>query len=112
MIGPSKVQVGGFDLDCETDGLAKDASIRLAIRAEDIVVGGGDSAADNRISARLDELEFNGAFLRANLTAPQLDGASLVADVAMGLIRGQQIRAGDTVPITLPRELIRVFPSD
>jgi iron(III) transport system ATP-binding protein len=108
--GGSKVQAANLRLACNTEGFETDDDIRLAIRAEDIMLAESVGAAENCLSATLDDFEFNGAFCRATLSASELNGTKLVADFSTGQLRGRQFRTGDTLSIVLPHDLIRAFP--
>ena len=109
VIGADRVRVGGVELSCSSNGAARNSPVTLAIRAEDILLGGGSPGA-NALSARIHELEFNGSFCRATLSAEGLGAEILTANFSIGDVRNHRIATGGVLPIELPPSLIRVFP--
>ncbi len=84
--------------------------IFLAIRPEDVRVGVVGSV--NTVQAHVEELEFLGAFYRLTIHLDGLENASLVADVSANRMRDQDIVVGGPVTISLPPDLLRVYPAD
>ena len=108
--GPSSVRLGRLELACDTDGLAEGATVTIAVRPEDIVVQGVGAGDENVYEARVDDVEFLGSFVRAELASEATGEERLRADLSINLVRRQALSAGDTLMVRLPRECIRIYP--
>jgi len=104
---PDRVTVGSVALECPAqDGLAPGSRVRLCIRPEDVRVRDLPANAANRLTVEVAELDFVGAFCRANLRA---DGVALTADFSSNLIRDLGVAQGRSLDIALPVDRLRVF---
>ena len=102
------VQVADHKLACKTDQNIENQPVLAAIRPEDVMVG---AHGDNTVQARIDDMEFLGAFARATLVIEDLKGQSITADFSANLIRRENLSNGQEIAITLPKESLRVFPA-
>jgi len=107
-----RVRLGDLELDCAVDGITDGAPVTLAVRPEDVVLQGVSLADENAFEAEIAEAEFLGSFLRVDLSVPGLGERRLRADFSINLVRRQDIRQGDKVLISLPKDLLRVYPGE
>ncbi len=111
-VAPGRFNWHGLELSCEsTQDTRLGALAALALRPEDIVLHDDTAPAQdgqNQCEARVEDLEFLGAFCRVSMRLP-LNGQSLVADVPtaqafrMGLTKDRQLMIG------LPADRMRAF---
>ena len=111
VLGPERVRLGQIELDCADglDGIEEGAAVTLCVRPEDLAVQRAQPEARNTVSARVDDLEFLGAFYRVTLAIEGLDDQQLTADFAPKLIREFDIRVGADLMVEFPDDRIRVF---
>jgi iron(III) transport system ATP-binding protein len=111
--GPDQVRCGTFDVQCaDAHGLAPDTPISLAVRPEDVRLGGDDSRALNTALGYVKDIEFLGSFYRLTFHLNGLEEALLVAEVSINRMRDLDIEAGNSLPVRLPPSLVRVYPAD
>ena len=111
VVRPGTVRLGGIDLACEGDGLAAGAPVTLAIRPEDIRVGGVQGTEENAVRATVEAMTFLGSFFRVDLGGEALGGTRLRADLAVDLVRQLDLAPGRMLPVLLPRRRLRVYPA-
>ena len=111
VVRPGTVRLGGIDLACEGDGLAAGAPVTLAIRPEDIRVGGVQGTEENAVRATVEVMTFLGSFFRVDLGGEALGGTRLRADLAVDLVRQLDLAPGRMLPVLLPRRRLRVYPA-
>jgi iron(III) transport system ATP-binding protein len=99
-----------LELACDVDGFAPGTPVTLAIRPEEIRVQDVAGTEANAVQARIDALEFLGAFFRVDLVAEGLTGVTLRADLAVDVMRRLDIAPGQSRPVVLPPERLRVYP--
>ena len=85
---------------------AQDGDVSVLIRPEHVVLGVGASDAAH-LTARVERLVYFGTDTHVHLRLPQ--GEALVARVQNALRGGPTLREGDTVPVALPVEALRVL---
>ena len=110
VIGPGTVRLGGLRLRCEADGFADGTAVTIAIRPEDLVVQDVQGGEDNVLEARVEAMAFLGSFFRADLAGVTIGDTRLVADLSVDVVRRLGLREGQTLPVLLPRDRIRVYP--
>jgi iron(III) transport system ATP-binding protein len=104
------VTMGGISLACPPqEGLAAGKDVRVCIRPEDVKVRDLPDNAINRVPIEVAELDFVGAFCRANLRARAEPTVALTADFSSNLIRDLGVRTGSHLDIALPPDRLRVF---
>ena len=111
VVGPRQVRLGRITLDCAAglDRLAEGAAVTVCIRPEDLAVHGADPGAQNAASARVDHLEFVGAFYRATLAVDGMDGPPVTADFPPSLVRDLDIGEGTGLTVVFPGDRLSVF---
>jgi len=108
--GPNKVRCGANLLTCETGDLQDGQAVTFAVRPEDIVLQDIQEGAENVFTARIEELEFLGSFVRADLALDTQGEQVLRADLSINLVRRLNIAQGDERPVNIPKERIRIYP--
>ncbi|MDQ2103597.1 putative 2-aminoethylphosphonate ABC transporter ATP-binding protein [Azospirillum isscasi] len=103
-----RVRLGALDLDCEAE-LRPGTPVTVCLRPEDVQVRAPNGG--NTVAATIESIEFLGAFHRARLLAEGLDGLHLTADFSANLVRDLGLGAGRSLPVSLPRDRLRVFES-
>ena len=111
VLGPERVRLGQIELDCACGdgGIEEGAAVTLCVRPEDLAVQRAQPEARNTASARVDDLEFLGAFYRATLAIEGLDDQQLTVDLAPNLVRELDIRVGADLMLKFPDDRILVF---
>ncbi len=108
VIAKDQISAGQVSLNCAVDDNRVDGAVTASIRPEDIVVGRQDQ---NGMDARIEEIEFLGAFVRAELSIDGFGSSRLFADFSANLVRREQLAEGMVIPIALPADSIRIYPS-
>jgi iron(III) transport system ATP-binding protein len=108
---PDRIRCGQLELACAADGFPPGTEVTLAIRPEDIAVLGVRGDQENAVRTRIDAMAFLGSCFRADLVADELDKARLRAELSIELVRRTGLAEGHALPVALPRESLRVYPS-
>jgi len=108
--GADTVRLGSLELACELGDLAQGADVTVAVRPEDIVLQGVTGSEENAWRSRIEAMEFLGSFVRADLVADETGSRVLRADVSVNLVRRENLKEGDSVPVMVPKERIRIYP--
>lgn len=106
--GENRVSAGQVSLSCTAGDNQVGAAVTASIRPEDIAVGRKDQ---NGLDAKIEEIEFLGAFVRAKLSIEGFGSSRLFADFSANLVRREQLAEGMVIPIVLPADSIRIYPS-
>ncbi len=113
VLGPGRVRLGRLELDCADvlAGIPQGAAVTLCVRPEDLTVrnGAGADGGRNATPARIEMLEFLGAFYRATLAVEGMDGQQLTADFPPNLMQRLHIEPGSELTVVFPEDRIRVF---
>jgi iron(III) transport system ATP-binding protein len=109
VVRPGTVRLGRVELACEADGFAAGAPVTLAIRPEDIRVGGVQGTEENVVRATVEAMTFLGSFFRVDLGGEILGGTRLRADLSVDLVRQLALVPGQALPVLLPRRELRVY---
>jgi iron(III) transport system ATP-binding protein len=108
--GPRSVRVGTLDFTVAEDAESPvGAPVRLALRPEAVQTRAVGLDAPNRFEATVEDLEFLGAFCRANLAPTGSDGLVIAADISANAMRDLAIVAGERRHVAFPPEALRVF---
>ncbi|PKP91005.1 MAG: spermidine/putrescine ABC transporter ATP-binding protein, partial [Alphaproteobacteria bacterium HGW-Alphaproteobacteria-16] len=86
-----------------------DGPVTLMVRPEHVVLGEAQPGAF-ALTAQVDRLVFFGTDTHVHLHLA--DGSALVARVQNGMQGGQPCRIGETVPVWLPAEALRLLPQE
>ena len=113
VLAPTRLRLGDVELSLTRglDGLEADKEVTLCIRPEDLAVGDAAGALPNSASARVDTLEFLGAFYRVSLKVDGVNQGPVIADLPPNVIGELKIGEGSNLNIAFPEDRIRVFPS-
>ncbi|MDX1575325.1 MAG: putative 2-aminoethylphosphonate ABC transporter ATP-binding protein, partial [Kiloniellales bacterium] len=89
VLGPRRVRLEGIELDCADglDGFETGAEVTICVRPEDLAVRERGPNRPNGVAARVDDLEFLGAFYRATLAVEGLGDQRLTGDFSPNLVR-------------------------
>jgi len=110
VLAPGRVRVGDAELACDAaQSLASGTLVGVCLRPEDIRVRDLGENAPNRLAARIEEIDFLGAFCRATLTLAAVPGAKLTGDFSINLMRDYALAPGQPLAIVLPPDRLRVF---
>jgi iron(III) transport system ATP-binding protein len=109
LVAADRVRVGGLELRCPPPGLAPESSVTVAIRPEDVVVQDVEAGAENALEVEIAGIEFLGAFVRAQLAAPQIGEVDLRADLSANAVRRMGLAEGSRLPVVLPRARLRIY---
>ena len=104
-----RVQVGPQRFACAIDGAAaREEKLRIFFRPEDVVVRGVNGTTPNSATAKVEKIEFLGAFSRVTL---RLEGIEqpLFADLSVNDMAELAPQPGATLRIAVPPERLRVF---
>lgn len=113
-VAPGRVDWLGLKLDFEpySDPLPADVNVTMTLRPEDIGLyehsPADTSNVGNRVDARVEHLEFLGAFCRVRMSLPA-NGQTLVADVPSAHALKMGLHAQRLLSIDLPPRSIRVY---
>ena len=113
--GKSNVTLDAIDLACAPHDLQDGDEAMAVIRPVDIIPHGKGvtesvGTPGNLIDAKVEEMEFLGAFWRCRLSSTRFGGRILVADFSINAVRRLGIEIGGTMQVELPRERVLVFP--
>ena len=113
VLAPTRLRLGDLELNLPRglDGLEADKEVTLCIRPEDLAVGDTAGDAPNSATARVDALEFLGAFYRASLNVDGVNQGPVIADLPPNVIGELKIVEGSNLNIAFPEDRIRVFPN-
>ncbi len=111
VLGPQRVRLGGIELSCaeRMHGLDKGMAVTVCIRPEDLTVCDAGHEAHNAASARVDDIEFLGAFYRVTLIVDGLSERPVTADFPPNIVRDRDIREGADLTLVFPDDRIWVF---
>jgi iron(III) transport system ATP-binding protein len=84
--------------------------VRVGLRPEEVRIRGIEAGTPNRFSARIKALHYLGSFCRAVLEPEGAPGIGITSDFSANAMRDLGIAEGQTIPIVLPEEALRVFP--
>jgi iron(III) transport system ATP-binding protein len=108
-IRPGWARVGGLALRHRPGpGTRPGAPLTLGIRPEEVRVGAAARQADNRLTARVTSVQFQGAFTRLGVQALG-DGPALECDLPATALAELGLAEGAELPVALAPEALRVF---
>jgi iron(III) transport system ATP-binding protein len=110
LTAPDRVRISQLELCCLANGLGPETPVTVAIRPEDILVEGATSAPENAFEAEIAQIDFLGSYVRARLAAAVIGEAPLHADFSINLVRRMALAEGRRLPVSLPRERLRIYP--
>ncbi len=108
--GPGRVRFGALELECPGAGQFSDGSnVRIGLRPEEVRVRNLEPSTPNALTVNVAELNFLGAFCRAELEPVDVPGITILADFSLNLMRDLGVTQGQRLRIALPGEALRVF---
>ena len=111
-VSPGRFNWHGMELSCDPSAvLSLGEAVTLALRPEDVVLHDDtrpDVRGRNRCEAKVQDLEFLGAFCRVRVHLPQ-NGQSLVADVPSAQALTMGLNNQRHLFIDLPADRLQVF---
>jgi iron(III) transport system ATP-binding protein len=84
--------------------------VRVGLRPEEVRIRGIEPGTPNQLSVRIKALHYLGSFCRATLEPETAPGVGITSDFSANAVRDLGIAEGQTIPIVLPEEALRVFP--
>jgi iron(III) transport system ATP-binding protein len=106
--GERRITVGEQRFECDLNGAASSATLRVFFRPEDVLVRGVGAATPNSAAATVEKVEFLGPFSRLTFRLNGID-QPLFADLSGNDMAEFHPRPGDTLRVALPSERLRVF---
>ncbi len=104
------VTVGSCRLSCDTGDYAAGDDVVVAIRPENVIVGGDGNETDNLVDASIASMDFLGSFFTVAIDVPGFDGRSIEGEFSINMVRRTGVSSGDDVRIALPPDRIRLYP--
>ncbi|OYV01077.1 MAG: ABC transporter ATP-binding protein [Burkholderiales bacterium PBB5] len=103
-----QIEVGGLSLACPAAaGTAPGTPLTLYLRPEDVLVQG--SGQTNLVQARIEAVEFLGAFCLVDVSLPALGGQRLQVQLSMNVLAERGLAVGSPLVLQLLPERMRVF---
>ena len=84
--------------------------IRIGLRPEEVRIRGVEPGDENTVEIVARDLEFLGAFCRAEMLAHDAPGIRFLADLSANLMRDLDVAVGAAMRVALPPGALRVFP--
>ena len=108
---PGRARVGALTLRHRpAAGVRPGEAVTLGVRPEEVRVGAAARDSDNRLTARVTAVQFQGAFTRLALTGLGDAALPLECDVAATALAELGLKEGAEVPVALAPEALRAFP--
>jgi iron(III) transport system ATP-binding protein len=92
-----------------TPGARPGGPLTLGIRPEEVRIGAAARAAENRLTARVTSVQFQGAFTRLGLRTCGEGGPALECDLAATALADLEVREGAELPVALVPGALRAF---
>jgi len=106
-----RVEIDGKAFTCSVgEGFQPGQNVLVGLRPETIRVRGVTGKEANALKVRIDDLEFLGAFCRAELVEEGLQALHLIADFSANLIGDLGLAQGGSLFVELPADALMIFP--
>ncbi len=114
VVDATRVKVGEVELKLANalDGLNQGDAITVCVRPEDLMPRPDGPRDGNSVGARVNDLEFLGAFYRASLSVDGIEDQPVTADFRPNVVQEQAIREGGHLTLGFPPDRMRIFSSD
>jgi len=106
--GAGRYRVGRADLELPVDGFAVGEPVRIYLRPEDRHIEGDLTHLPNRLSGRVDHIEYLGTVCMAEVACEQL-GQPMVVSMSLNQLHDLGIREGGDLTFALRTDRVRVF---
>ncbi len=104
----TQIHIGELGINClSVPGNAGD-KLLVSIRPEDVVV---QDASDNRLEATIEDIEFLGAYVRAELSNSEMSDHHFFADFSANQVRRSDLKQGMKLEVGLPKRSLRLYPA-
>lgn len=107
--GSGRFRMGSVSLDAARHDIVAGTPVKLYLRPEEIGVHFNGTAAHGAFAARVDKVEFLGAFCMVALTLDAADTPSLTANVPRQHVDAGRLCPGSAVTVSLPASAMRVL---
>ena len=109
-VQPGRARVGALTLRHRpAPGVGPGMAVTLGIRPEEVRVGAAARDLDNRLTARVVSVQFQGAFTRLALRGLGDGAVALECDVAATALADLGVKEGVEVPVALAPDALRAF---
>ncbi len=108
--GPDRIGMGARSLRVAGALPAPGTPIRIGLRPEEVRIRGVAPEDENTLEVVVRDLEFLGAFCRAEMLAEDAPGIHFLADLSANLMRDLDVAVGAVMRVALPPGALRVFP--
>ena len=114
VVDATRVKVGEVELKLASaiDGLNQGDAVTVCVRPEDLTPRPDGPRDGNSVGAKVDEMEFLGAFYRATLSVDGIEDRPVTADIRPNVVQEQAIREGGHLSLDFPPDRMRIFSSD
>ncbi len=106
--GPGRYRVGRTELQLPVDGFVAGAPVRIYLRPEDRHVDGDLSGLTNRLSGRVEHIEYLGTVCLAEVACECL-GQSMLVSLSLNQLHDLSVREGGELAFALRVDRVRVF---
>ncbi|GGF05951.1 Fe(3+) ions import ATP-binding protein FbpC [Stappia taiwanensis] len=107
------VRIGEQALSLDTAQVPdRTGEVLVSFRPEDVVFRGVEETAENRFLGYVESIDFLGSFSRARVRVDGFEGEAFDADLSANILRDFGISEGSTLPFSLPRDRLCVYPGD
>ena len=106
--GGGRYRVGLADLELPVDGFAAGDPVRIYLRPEDRHIEGDLARLPNRLSGRVDHIEYLGTVCMAEVACEAL-GQPMVVSMSLNQLHDLGIREGGDLTFALRTDRVRVF---
>lgn len=107
VVSPTQIQIGERLINCLSAPGKEGDKLLVSIRPEDVVV---QDASDNRLEATIENIEFLGAFVRAELSNREMGDQHFYADFSANQVRRTDLKVGVKLEVGLPKRSLRLYP--
>ena len=108
VINSEKVKCYQVEVNCKTKGFAENKVVQIAIRPEDIRFN-KENENDNLINAKINEIEFLGAFQRIYFYSSAISSDSIIMDIPSSSARKIKLAVGDELNLYFSQEDTKVY---
>ncbi len=108
--GADRIGLGTRSLRVASALPAPGTPIRIGLRPEEVRIRGVEPGDENTVEVVVRDLEFLGAFCRAEMLAHDAPGIRFLADLSANLMRDLDVAVGAAMRVALPPGALRVFP--
>lgn len=104
--GSGQIKLGELEINCLSVAGKPGDKVIVAIRPEGVVV---QDTSDNRFEAKIENIEFLGAFVRAELSNTLMGEAHFFADFSANQVRRTDLKEGMVLEVGLPKRNLQLY---